>query len=254
MRTATGIVHHETVELPDGSMAVDFVVQGGTRRVALRWDPVRGRAEVRMPSAQALRQARRFLSHQAQWLMRARRRRPAGALFPALVPDAVIPVLDRPTRLKVVAGRAKGGLVDGDTGPELHVPLPQGADFRARTIRVLSALALAQLAPAVARHAAALDVQVGRITVRDVTSLWGSCSRAGNLSFCWRLVLAPPWIVDYLAAHEVAHRREMNHSPAFWAHVERLAPRTREARAWLRRHGGYLMQAGRSAIEGEGTP
>ena len=93
---------------------------------------------------------------------------------------------------------------------------------------------------AVARHADALRVRPTKITLRDTRSRWGSCSSTGGLNFSWRLILAPTYVLDYLAAHEVAHLREMNHSPRFWKLVEKLCPRTAEAELWLKRHGPGL--------------
>ena len=74
-----------------------------------------------------------------------------------------------------------------------------------------------------------LDLTPQRIFVRDQTTRWGSCSTSGALSFSWRLVLAPPFVLDYLAAHEVAHLGHMNHGPRFWDLVERTMPRHEEA-------------------------
>jgi predicted metal-dependent hydrolase len=93
---------------------------------------------------------------------------------------------------------------------------------------------------AVARHAARLRLPVGRISLRDPRSRWGSCTATGDLMFSWRLVLAPAFVLDYVAAHEVAHLKEMNHSPAFWAVVRRLCPDYEAPREWLRRNGGAL--------------
>lgn len=92
----------------------------------------------------------------------------------------------------------------------------------------------------IAFHAANLKVRPRRVTVRDQTSRWGSCSSARVLSFSWRLILAPPVVLEYVAAHEVAHLREMNHGPRFWAQVRKTMPHMDEARAWLARHGGEL--------------
>ena len=104
--------------------------------------------------------------------------------------------------------------------------------------------ARADFEAAVARHAARLGVSIARVQVKDTTSRWGSCSSSGALAFSWRLILAPPSVLDYLAAHEVAHRREMNHGAAFWRHTRMLAPHTDEAEAWLKANGAGLHRYG----------
>ncbi len=76
--------------------------------------------------------------------------------------------------------------------------------------------------------------------MKDTRSRWGSCSYEGNLSFSWRIVMAPPLVIDYLAAHEVAHLKEMNHGPDFWALCRKLCPQMDEAKGWLKRHGSML--------------
>jgi predicted metal-dependent hydrolase len=76
--------------------------------------------------------------------------------------------------------------------------------------------------------------------VRDTSSRWGSCSTTRALSYSWRLIMAPPFVLDYVAAHEVAHLIEMNHGRAFWTLVEAHCARTGEARRWLKAHGRAL--------------
>ena len=93
-------------------------------------------------------------------------------------------------------------------------------------------------------HAARLGVFPSRISVRDTASRWGSCSAARALSFSWRLILAPDFVLDYVVAHEVAHLREMNHGPRFWAHVRALMPQMDKAQAWLKLHGRELQRYG----------
>jgi predicted metal-dependent hydrolase len=104
----------------------------------------------------------------------------------------------------------------------------------------LKALARDRLAQCVARYTAALDVSHKALTLRDTRSRWGSCTSEGRLMFSWRLAMAEPDVLDYVAAHEVAHLVHMDHSPAFWAVVEKLRPDWREARDWLRREGPGL--------------
>jgi len=97
-----------------------------------------------------------------------------------------------------------------------------------------------------ASHAAAraLGVRFKRVSVRDQTSRWGSCSSTGVLSYSWRLIFAPPIVLEYLAAHEVAHLIEMNHSRRFWRLVEHVCPHLDRAKAWLDAHGTDLHRYG----------
>ena len=104
--------------------------------------------------------------------------------------------------------------------------------------------ARAALAEACDRHAAALPAGSRRLTamaLRDTRSRWGSCTAQGRLMFSWRLAMAPPVVLDYVAAHEVAHLAHLDHSPAFWAMVARLHPGWQARRDWLRRHGPALQ-------------
>lgn len=80
-----------------------------------------------------------------------------------------------------------------------------------------------------------------RITIRDQKTRWGSCSARGTLSFNWRLMLAPPAILDYVVVHELCHLTHMNHSPAFWQAVEAVCPDYRDSRRWLKEHGQELV-------------
>lgn len=94
-----------------------------------------------------------------------------------------------------------------------------------------------------AYYARIMGVSYGRITIREQKTRWGSCSSKGNLNFNWRLILAPEEVLDYVVVHELAHRREMNHSKAFYAVVESVLPDYRQARRWLRDHGSSLFTA-----------
>ena len=93
-------------------------------------------------------------------------------------------------------------------------------------------------------YAEPLSVRVKRVSIRDQSSRWGSCTSAGSLSFSWRLILAPPYVLDYLAAHEVAHLVEMNHSARFWKVVAKVCGHVERAKAWLDTHGNDLHRYG----------
>src|SRR5262249_57857277 len=103
--------------------------------------------------------------------------------------------------------------------------------------------ARAAITEALERHGPALGVRPARITVRDTTSRWGSCSRTGTLSFCWRLVLAPPEALDAVAAHEACHLRVFGHGPRFRSLLASRVPDYPDPRRWLRRHSAELHAA-----------
>lgn len=92
-------------------------------------------------------------------------------------------------------------------------------------------------------YARIMGVTYGRIAIREQKTRWGSCSSKGNLNFNWRLIFAPPEVLDYVVVHELAHRREMNHSKAFYNIVESVLPDYKKSRRWLRENGESLWSA-----------
>jgi predicted metal-dependent hydrolase len=131
------------------------------------------------------------------------------------------------------AGRA-ARLRDG------RIELPVGQEGP-RIAALLRQMARDRLAERATLHAQALGRSFGRLTLRDTRSRWGSCTTRGDLMFSWRLIMAPPEVLDYVAAHEVAHLAEMNHSTAFWAVCGQLMPGYEAPRRWLRDHGAELQ-------------
>lgn len=108
----------------------------------------------------------------------------------------------------------------------------------------LRAQAKAELTERTHYHAANLGCRPTRISVRDQTTRWGSCSSNGTISFSWRLIFAPAYVLDYVAAHEAAHLREMNHGPRFWRLVRETMPDMQRARSWLKQNGAELHRFG----------
>lgn len=109
-------------------------------------------------------------------------------------------------------------------------------------LRKLAAEAVDYIPGRVSFYARKMGVRYGRITIRNQKSRWGSCSNKGNLNFNCLLMLAPPEIIDYVVVHELCHRLEMNHSPAFWAEVERVLPDYKKYRKWLKKEGEKIMR------------
>ena len=108
-------------------------------------------------------------------------------------------------------------------------------------LRELARKAAEYIPGRVACYAPLIGVSYGRITIRNQRSRWGSCSSKGNLNFNWRLILAPGEVLDYVVVHELAHRREMNHSERFWRLVENILPDYQRQRRWLKENGETLM-------------
>jgi len=113
-------------------------------------------------------------------------------------------------------------------------------DLRPVVEQHLWRLAAPELKSRVLELAALNQIRVQRVTVRNQRSRWGSCSRRGAISLNWRLVQTPEFVRDYIVLHELAHLREMNHSPRFWQEVARLCPSFAEAEKWLKANAGLL--------------
>lgn len=202
------------------------------RRFSLRISRVDGAVTLSLPIWARTGDALDFARAQEDWIRRALARQPAQtpvAIGGSLLFEGQVLTIAEASGLR--AARVEGGL--------LHLPARIGP-AGPRVAGFLKTAARARLASACDRHAAALGRDFRAITLRDTRSRWGSCTSDGRLMFSWRLVMAPPEVLDYVAAHEVAHLVQMNHSPAFWAEVARLCPGHRPLRAWLRAHGASL--------------
>lgn len=137
-------------------------------------------------------------------------------------------------------GSVPGRDLFGDSDRIASDALPPISDA---DIRTLSEQAKIVIPPKVAHYARIVGVSYGRITIRAQKTRWGSCSTKGNLNFNCLLMRAPEEVLDYVIVHELCHRKEMNHSKAFWAEVERVCPDHKRLRRWLKDHGDELMSA-----------
>ena len=212
------------------------------RRFTLRVRAADGAAVLTVPPRASLRSARDFADRNAAWIGARLAALPERA---PLLPGTPVPLRGVPHRI-VLDPRALRRVcaAAGESGEPVIAVSPRVPDPAAAVLAFLRGEAKADLAVAVARHAAAVGRPVAGITLRDTRSRWGSCSSRRALNFSWRLILAPPPVLDYLAAHEVAHLVHMDHSADFWRVARSLAPHTDEAEAWLKRHGPGLHRYG----------
>jgi predicted metal-dependent hydrolase len=223
------------VAADDPSGHVSIRVSSRARRIALRVDAAERKVELVLPPGVPTSQGLRFLAAKRGWIA-ARL-----AALPQPVPFAegvIVPVLGIPHRIRredaaaapPVAIRNGEIRVGGD---------PAHVERRVRDHLV--AMARSEFARRARPLAARIGRKVTRVNVRDTKSRWGSCSGQGNLSFSWRLIFAPEWVIDCVVAHEVAHLAEMNHGPRFWRLVESLSSESTAARIWLKRHRSRLF-------------
>jgi len=200
-----------------------------SRRMSLSVSRLDGKVTLTLPARASLRSAMAFVAERRAWLDQAL----SGLQAVRVVgPGTLLPI--EGVAHAVQAAALRGARIEGGA---LLVPAARPAAGAQALLRLM---ARQRLAARVAVHAEALGRTAGSLTLRDTRSRWGSCTAKGDLMFNWRLIMAPPEVLDYVAAHEVAHLAQMNHSPAFWAEVARLFPGHLEARRWLKTHGATL--------------
>lgn len=208
---------------------VDLRRSARARRISLRVSTLDGRVTLTVPNTVKTKVALEFAEEKSDWIAKALARQ--SPMVPVEI-GARVPVLGDLHDVAAGSGRSAritDGVIEapvGRVGPSVQA--------------LLKGLARDRLVAASDRYAAELGRSYGRITLRDTRSRWGSCSHEGNLMYSWRLVLAPPDVLDYVAAHEVAHLAHMDHSTAFWAAVKGLCPDFQTPRGWLRREGTSL--------------
>lgn len=217
----------------EGNPPVEVLLRRSARarRLSLRVSRLDGRATLTLPNRVAEREGLAFLRERETWL-----RKHLEDIAPEQPVTLGGTVPYRGATLRVRAGDVKRVRLDPQGLVVPNVPEKVGA----RVAAFLKRQARDALADASDRYAAQLGLGYGKISLRDARSRWGSCSSEGNLMYSWRLIMAPPEVLDYVAAHEVAHLRHMDHSPRFWSVVEHLFPDHKSCQKWLRDHGGAL--------------
>lgn len=229
-----------TLKAPNGkSVRVRLEVNTKARRLILRVDERKREAVAIAPSRRQIKDAAAFATERVEWISSRLHHLPEAVRF---TDGAIIQYRGEACQITSEGSGRLAKLIPGDT-PVLSVPGdPDLLEQRVR--RYLKKQARADIKRAAENHAATLGVSFKGISVKDTRSRWGSCTHDGQLSFSWRLIMAPREVLDYVAAHECAHLLEMNHSRAFWKHVERCMPDWKLHRGWLREHGARLQSAG----------
>jgi len=223
--------------------AIEVRRHPAARRYTLRVREARRDVVLTIPPRGSLKQAKQFAEKNIDWIAARLKRLPRPTPF---APGETIPLRGLAHRI-VHRPHARGAVwTEAAADGTRLLCVAGGVAHVARRVRdFLAREARRELVAASRRYAQSLDVSIRSVSLRDTASRWGSCSQSGALSFSWRLILAPAFVLDYLAAHEVVHRVELNHSKRFWRKVEEVFPEWRRAEAWLRAHGTSLYRYGR---------
>lgn len=231
---------------------VPLVVRHNPRahRFIVRVDMTTGAVHVTTPNKRNVKGAIAFAHAHAEWIAEQRKHVDPAEPF---CHGATLPIRGVPHVIRHLAS-ARGAVHQcaSETGGNRELRIAGEAAFLPRRVKDwLRREGKSDLNGSVLRHATRLGVRPARITVRDQSSRWGSCSSTRALSFSWRLILAPPEVLDYVCAHEVAHLVHMNHEPAFWRVVANLEPEYRAAMRWLESKGPALHKYGNDPFSGE---
>lgn len=214
-------------------------VSSRSRRMALRVEARTGRVVLSLPAVrrwtpQRLAAARGFIAQNREWIVRHDAPVADNA---ALQPGDSLTVGDATYTLAHQPGRGLSRF-DGET-----IVITGNAAYFARRLRdFLKKHAQDVLTARTQEKCAQLGLPPRAVTLRDPATRWGSCGPDGRIMYSWRLILVPDWVLDYVVAHEVAHRVHLDHSRAFWRLCLSLTPRGTEARRWLRAHGAGVMR------------
>ena len=244
-----GANRHIEVEHAGDTYRVVLRASPSARRITLRVSHSSGNAVLTMPARAAMTDAVVFAQKHAAWIGAKLRRLPEPVPF---AHGETIPV--RGFEHVILHMPAKRGTVWIESPAPSEVAIAQhnlcvageAPHVSRRVTDFLKRTAKHDLEKAVEHYCRKLEIPPRSVTVRDTTSRWGSCSASGSLNFSWRLILAPAFVLDYLAAHEVAHLVHMNHSKKFWTLLSRLCPDTDRAEVWLNSHGPQLYRYGKS--------
>ena len=219
----------------------------GATRFTLRVRSATRDVVLTMPPRSNLSSAKEFAERHAAWIGARLKRLPKPVPF---AHGEIIPYQGKPHRIVHVQDARGTVWIDKTPEGEDAIFVAGARSHIARRVSdFLKRQARKTFEDAVRKHCKTLDIAARKVTVRDTTSRWGSCSASGALNFSWRLIMAPADVLDYLAAHEVAHLIHLNHSDKFWKVTRRLSAHTDSAETWLRANGADLHRYGHAAAD-----
>ncbi len=221
-----------SIKLAGEEVPLTVRLSARARRMKVRVEATRALTLI-LPSGVHPAEGIAFLKKEQDWILDK-----LGAVAPPVLfePGAILPIFGKDHVIMHTPGK-RGTVVRQDgkiqvCGDRAHLPR-RFKDWAYKEIRQA-------LTERVDAHTDHLKVRRGRLSIRDQKSRWGSCSSTGNLNFSWRLIFMPEEVVDYVAAHEVAHLVHLDHSPAFWRVTRSLCPHMKEAQAWLKKNGASV--------------
>lgn len=226
-----------SLELAEREVPVELQRHPRARRISLRISKTGEGIVMVLPRRTPLREALEFAETNSGWILKHLEAQPDRVPF---APGAVVPLMGEDHRI-VHDARGRRGVWRGPgtivvSGQAEHLPRRLG-DFLKREARQ-------EIGRRAREKAARIEREIGRISLRDTRSRWGSCSSKGDMNFSWRLILTPEFVLDYVVAHEVAHLAELNHSRRFWKLTDSLTGEMERAKAWLSRHGAQVHRYG----------
>ncbi len=226
---------HSFLSVSGGVALVSWRRHPQAKRISLRIDPKAGQVIVTLPTRVTRAAGLALLERNADWVCS---RLSALPDVPGFAAGVTVEIGGVPHLIRRAPGKSGGAWLEPGLlmvgGNDRFLARRVGDFLRAEAARRLAMLARAKASQA--------GVTVRGVRVRDTTSRWGSCSPTGALMFCWRVLMAPPLVQDYVVAHEVAHLRHLNHGKAFWILAEQLSPHREAAEAWLAREGPRLLR------------
>jgi len=224
----------ELLRIDGRAVEVTMRLNPRARRLIVKVHPSTGEVTVVAPSRISLNRALDFARGEAPWIARQLARVPEQV---ALVPGARIPF--RGVECSILSAETGRGPVWPDSDGHLRVS-GRAEHVPRRVLDFLKREARKSLEARSLEFASRLGTRPRHVTVRDTASRWGSCSANRSISYSWRLILAPAFVLDYVVAHETAHLLEMNHGPRFWRLVRSLTPEISSAQSWLKEYGVAL--------------